>query len=95
MNESSTQRVRQFRDRQAAAGRKRITLYLDSETQGRLDQLAGDQAQAPFLERLVKTALKRELNAIASCPQDSEPRTAVDPRNPLIYPGRRRSLVGM
>ena len=95
MSKSSTERVRQFRGRQVAACRKRITLYLDHDTQRKLADLAGDQPLAAFLEKIVRTAIKRELNVIASCPQDSEPRAAAGPRNPLIYPGRRRSLAAM
>lgn len=91
MSESSTERVRQFRDRQTAAGRKRITLYLDHETQRKLDQLAGDKAQARYLEALVKAAIDREWTALASRRNDGEPRQRVD-NGRAEFLGRRRSL---
>lgn len=91
MNAPSTERVQRFRQRQREAGNSRITLYLDSKTQGRLDQLAGDQAQAPFLERLVKTAVDREWSALVSRPKERQGQQCCDARHTLAFPGRRRS----
>lgn len=92
MNGCSTQRVRRFRDRQEEAGRKRITLYLDRETQSRLDQLAGDNAQARYLETLVKAAIEREWAALADRQKDDPRRKRVDDQVTL-FSGRRRSPV--
>jgi hypothetical protein len=91
MNKSSTERVQRFRQRQRDAGNRRITLYLDHETQRKLDQLAGGQAQAGYLETLVKTAIKREWTALASRRNDGEPRQRLDDRR-TVFLGRRRSL---
>ena len=93
---ASTQRVQRYRQRQAEARRKRITLYLDQETQRQLGQLVGDQAQAAFLEKIVRAAIKREWSALVSTQREGQGQQNCNhARNPLIYPGRRRSLVRM
>lgn len=91
-NKSSTERVQRFRQRQRDAGNARITLYLDHEARRKLDQLAGDKAQARYLEALVKVAIDRELSAYASRRNDGEPGQRVkDPRT--VFLGRRRTLA--
>ena len=92
MNAPSTERVQLFRQRQRAAGKRRVTLYLDRDTQRKLDQFAGDVAQAPYLEALVKVAIERELSACGSRRNDGEPRQRVEDRR-TVFLGRRRSLA--
>lgn len=93
-NKSSTERAQRFRQRQRDAGNRRITLYLDHETQRKLDRLAGDTAQARYLETLVKSAIKRECAALENREKDERSRERVN-NQPAICPGRRRSLAGM
>lgn len=91
----STERVRRFRERQDEAGRKRIALYLGPETLRKLDQLAGDQAQGAYLEKIVRTAIKREWSALATSQRNGQGQQCCDTRNPLAFPGRRRSFGGL
>jgi hypothetical protein len=94
MNAPSTERVQRFRQRQRNAGNRRITLYLDHETQRKLDQLAGDGAQARYLEALVKAAIKREWAALADRQKGDQPRQSFQgDRGAAVFPGRRRSLA--
>lgn len=92
INKSSAERVQHFRQRQCEAGKRRVTLYLDRETQCRLNQLAGEMAQARYLEALVKKAIKREWAAVET--QQKQKRSSQRVNNqPAICPGRRRSLA--
>ena len=93
MKECSTDRVRRFRERQDEAGRKRITLYLDPETQRKLAQLAGGQAQTAFLEMIVRKAVVREWSALVITQKQGQDKQCCGTRNPLAFPGRRRSLA--
>lgn len=93
MNVCSTERVRRYRERQEEAGRKRIMLYLDPGTQRKLDQLAGDKAQARYLEALVKGAVNREWNALENRQKDDLRRQTVRNGRAVFLGGRRRSLA--
>lgn len=92
MSLPSTERVRRFRNRQEEAGRTRLTIYLDDETRRRLNQLAGERAQATYLEALVKTAIRREWTVLESIQKCQQP-WQIAPTNPTIFPGRRRTLA--
>lgn len=95
MNVRSSERVQRYRQRQREAGRKRITPYIDSDTQRKLDQLAGDQAQADFIEELLKATIEREWAALVSRQMDDHPTKATPTAEGAVqkpFPGRRRSL---
>lgn len=91
-NKLSTERVQRFRQRHLDAGNTRITLYLDRESQCKLDQLSANKGQARYLETLVKAAIKREWTALASRRNDGEhPQRSDDGR--AVFLGRRRNLA--
>jgi len=92
IDKSSTQRAQRFRQRKLDAGNRRITLYLDRDTQHRLDHLAGGKAQAAYLGPLVEDAVRREWAALERRQhREHSPQSA--PTNPAVFPGRRRRLA--
>jgi hypothetical protein len=100
VNECSTERVRQYRQRQREARRKLVRFYLDAETSAKLEQLASGQPHAAFAEALLTTAIAQAWSAReaqqqdeneleGNCPGKHEPAGA-DAARLAQFPGRRR-----
>lgn len=62
-NSSSTDRVREFRQRQRDASRKLVRFYLDAESAAMLEQLASGRPHAALAEALLTTAIAQAWSA--------------------------------
>jgi hypothetical protein len=105
-NSSSTDRVRQYRQRQRNANRKLVRFYLDAESATKLDQLAIGQPHAALAEALLTTAITHAWAAREAQQRDREeregrsqaapqPAAKADSARSAHFLGRRRSIAGL
>lgn len=106
-NSSSTDRVRQYRQRQRNANRKLVRLYLDADTSDKLEQLASGQPIAALAKALLTTAITHAWAARAAQQQVDrkeregrrqaapQPAAKADSAKSAHFLGRRRSIAGL
>lgn len=100
MNKTSTDRVRQYRQRQRDASRKLVRLYLDADASDMLAKLAHGLPQTALAEALLTTAIMQACaGQNVRLQSDAEPDgtrhgvpepVGADTTAIPLFPGRRR-----
>lgn len=106
-NRNSTDRVREYRQRQRDASRKLVRFYLDAESAARLEWLANDRPHAAVAETLLTTAIAHAWT-VREAPQQPDrekreghsqtghqPAAKADTARPAQFLGRRRSFAAL
>jgi hypothetical protein len=97
-SDSSTERVRRYRQRQRAGDRKLVRIYLPGDVVEKLEQLATARGSGGgYAERLLACAIEKAWSqrvVVAGADGPATGRGTADDAFRSLFPGRRRGVAG-